>query len=69
MKSNCATSGCHAGSDPIAGIALDTYANVSANAAAANDAIQTGAMPPDGPLTAAEQKSFQDWVTAGAPNN
>jgi len=69
MKANCATSGCHAGSDPIAGIALDTYANVSANAAAASDAIQTGSMPPDGPLTPAEQKAFQDWVTAGAPNN
>jgi hypothetical protein len=69
MKANCATSGCHSGSDQIAGIALDTYANVSTNAGAADTAIQSGSMPPDGPLSAAQQKAFHDWVTAGAPNN
>jgi hypothetical protein len=69
MKASCATSGCHAGSSAQAGIALDTYANVKANATLANDAIQGGSMPLGSPLSAAQKKSFQDWVTAGEPNN
>jgi uncharacterized membrane protein len=62
---------CHApspslGIDPL----LDTYSGAKANAVAANDAIQSGTMPPSGKApTDAEAKAFQDWVNQGAPNN
>jgi hypothetical protein len=71
MTASCALSGCHAGSSPNLWMGLDTYANVKANAAAANSAIQAGAMPIGAgvALTAADKKNFQDWVSLGAPNN
>ena len=33
----------------------------------ANDAIQAERMPQTGPLTAQQKATFQDWITAGAP--
>lgn len=71
MAASCTLSGCHGGSSPVAGIGLDTYEGVRDNATAANAAIQSQAMPiGSGPaLTAADRQSFQDWVSAGAPNN
>jgi uncharacterized membrane protein len=71
MTASCALSGCHAGSSPSLGIGLDTYANVKANAAVADSAIQAGAMPIGAgvALTAADKKNFQDWFSLGAPNN
>jgi hypothetical protein len=69
LAANCATSGCHAGSDPALGIGLDTYAGVKANAALSISAIQAGSMPPSGTFPAADLKDLQDWVTAGSLNN
>jgi hypothetical protein len=71
MKASCTISGCHAGSSPANGYAFDTYDNLKANLTAANSAIQGDRMPIGGGavLTAADKTDFQDWVTAGAPNN
>jgi hypothetical protein len=71
MAASCALSGCHAGASPTVGIGLDTYANVSTHASAANSAIQAGIMPipPGANLTATDKQNFQSWVSAGAPNN
>jgi len=69
MAANCAFSGCHGASNFQAGVRLDTYPNVVANAAAANADIQDQSMPPGGPLSATDRQSFQDWVNAGTPNN
>ena len=71
MQASCTLSGCHAGSSPASGYAFDTYDNLKANVAAANSAIQAGRMPIGGGavLTPADKTDFQDWVTAGAPNN
>jgi hypothetical protein len=65
VGSKCAS--CHSGSSPSMGIALDSYANVKANAAAALAAMQGGTMPPGSPLTTADIQPFADWVAAGTP--
>ncbi len=71
MAASCALSGCHSGSSPVLGIGLDSYANVKANATAADGAIQAGTMPTGNgaALTATDKKNFHAWVSAGAPNN
>jgi hypothetical protein len=71
VAASCTTSGCHGGSSPALGIGLDTYAGLKSFASLCSSAIQSGSMPiGDGkPLTAADKKNFQDWITAGAPNN
>ena len=66
IKASCS---CHGASNPQAGVNLSTYAGAKANAAAANDVIQGGAMPPSGQLSAADMALFQAWVDAGEPNN
>jgi Carboxypeptidase regulatory-like domain len=53
---------CHGGT---AGIFLNTYANATANGAAANSEIQGGSMPPGGGLTLQEQADFQAWIDGG----
>jgi hypothetical protein len=67
LEANCTR--CHGGSRPSAGIDLTSYDKVKPNAAAANSAIQKGAMPPTGALSAANKQLFQAWVNAGTPNN
>ena len=66
IKASCS---CHGASNPQAGVNLSTYAGAKANAAAANDVIQGGAMPPAGQLSDADLQLFQAWVDAGEPNN
>jgi len=67
MVKNCVA--CHAGSSAFAGVELDTYAGVAAEADPSLSTMQTGAMPPGGSVSAADLKSFQDWIKAGKPNN
>jgi hypothetical protein len=67
LSANCTS--CHGGSGPSAGISLNSYANVKANANAANSAIQAGIMPPAGALSAANKLLFQTWVNQGMQNN
>jgi uncharacterized membrane protein len=71
MAASCTLSGCHEGDYPAAGIGLDRYENVAANAEASNRAIQDQSMPigAGAALTATDRQSFQAWVNAGAPNN
>ncbi len=72
MAASCTLSGCHEGDYPAFGIGLDSYEKVAANAQASNQAIQNESMPigvAAAALTAADRKSFEDWVNAGAPNN
>ena len=70
MTKDCVA--CHTGSSGFAGVALDTYAGVAANADLSLGTMQPGAaiaMPPGGSVSAADLKSFQDWIKAGKPNN
>jgi hypothetical protein len=67
LNKNCTS--CHGSSSPTAGIDLSTYTKVKSNATRANSAIQGGAMPPGGGLSAADKQMFQAWVTQGAQNN
>jgi hypothetical protein len=71
MAASCAISGCHSGSNPAFALSLDSYANVMAYLSLVSGVIQDGSMPipPGATLTAADKKNFQDWVSAGAPNN
>lgn len=63
LDTNCI--GCHGGDHPTAGIKLDTYTSAKANANAANEKIQSGQMPPGGPLSAEEKALFQNWLDDG----
>ena len=67
MTKDCVA--CHAGSTGFKGVALDTYAGVVADADASLSTMQTGSMPIGGSVSAADLKSFQDWIKAGKPNN
>ena len=71
MAASCTVPGCHNSSDKTLGFTFDTYAGLEAYVDKANTAIQNGDMPipPGADLTAADKKNFQDWVTAGSPNN
>lgn len=67
LKANCTS--CHGASRQNAGIRLDSYTVVKANANAANRMIQTGAMPPSGALSNDLKRLFQSWVDQGALDN
>lgn len=66
LSANCTS--CHSGSRPSGGIDLSSYTSAKTNASRANREIQSGAMPPGAPLSAANKQLFQSWVTAGEPN-
>ena len=71
MAASCAVEYCHDSKMRTAGVALDTYENVKANAKKSNETIQNQTMPVGSvpPLTEAERQAFDSWVKAGAPNN
>lgn len=59
---------CHSGATPKAGVRLETYADVFAQAANIRAQVETGAMPPRPPGLSVEQKSLlYAWVDSGAP--
>lgn len=72
MASNCAVSGCHAGSSPASGLNFSNDNTIVAQ----KDRIKVRAVdqagtanqmpqPPNQPLSAADQKKITDWITAG----
>ncbi len=76
FTSNC--TGCHSSANATNGIALDTYANVTAGRAiVAGNAdrsrvvreIQSGRMPPGGKLSSADIQKIVDWINQGALDN
>jgi hypothetical protein len=71
LEASCAVPGCHGGGSPALGIGLDSYDGAKTYASLSNSAIQNGSMPigSGAALSAADKKNFQDWVSAGAPNN
>ena len=71
MAASCAVEFCHDSQMRTAGVALDTYENVRANAEKSNETIQNQTMPVGTvpALTEAERQAFDSWVKAGAPNN
>ncbi len=71
MAASCTLSYCHDSRSRVAGVALEAYDDVKANAESSNRTIQEGTMPTGSapPLTPAERQAFADWVEAGAPNN
>lgn len=74
--------GCHQGSAAMAGLRLDTYANIMKGGASGKVVVPkkssssllykriSGAkppiMPPAGTLPASEQKKIKDWIDSGA---
>ncbi|WP_121355869.1 hypothetical protein [Flavisolibacter nicotianae] len=72
LGSNCALSGCHAGSSPQNGIDFNNSATIVAQAnnikARAVDQAGTATQMPPPPrqaLSAADRKKITDWVNAG----
>ncbi|MDB5208393.1 MAG: hypothetical protein JWR72_3468 [Flavisolibacter sp.] len=73
VQTNCATnSGCHAGANPTGGHNFSTDATIVAQ----KDRIKVRAvdqagtpsqmpLPPNAPLSTADQKKITDWLTAG----
>jgi len=60
---------CHASTrpSPPRGVVLDTYAGVSAAASRASQLMQSGAMPPGGGATAADDAVLVGWIRQGKP--
>ncbi len=76
FTANC--TGCHASGNATEGIALDTYANVTAGRAIVTGnadssrivrEIQSGRMPPGGKLSSADIQTIVDWINQGAKDN
>ncbi|MCH5719698.1 c-type cytochrome [Niabella hibiscisoli] len=63
-------SGCHGVTNPPNGISLTSFAQISANATAAYNAIQADRMPKGGPALSATQKALiKAWIDAGKKDN
>lgn len=76
MSVNCATSSCHAGSSPSAGLNLEGHQNIAdavLNGRVINRINRTegesGLMPPSGRLSDCQIDLIQAWASDGAPNN
>jgi hypothetical protein len=68
FQNSCA--GCHINTNPPNGISLTNYAQISANATAAYNAIQADRMPKGGPALSAAQKALiKTWIDEGKKNN
>lgn len=72
ISASCAVSGCHAGSNPQAGLNFSNDATIVAQrsnikARAVDQAGTPTQMPPPPrqPLSAADQKKITDWISAG----
>ncbi|TAF50844.1 MAG: hypothetical protein EAZ62_07290 [Sphingobacteriia bacterium] len=69
IQSSCTGSGCHnAGSTNGPG-ALTNFAQISANATAIRQSVESGRMPRGITLSTAQRNAISCWVMAGAPNN
>lgn len=66
IANNCATSGCHNGSQSPD---LSSFNGIQANAAAIKTATANGNMPKNGSLSQAQKDAIACWVNDGAPNN
>ena len=67
---------CHGGASVSGGVNLNSYAGVRAALIAGNAAssklfteVNSGQMPPAGPLSALQITAIQNWINAGALNN
>lgn len=72
VQSNCALSGCHAGTSPQSGIDFNNDAQIVSQKSRikvrAVDQAGTSSqmpLPPMAPLSAADQQKITDWITAG----
>ena len=69
---SCGVSGCHAGTTPAGGFALETYSDVSTAASygrilgAINQEDGFTAMPPGGKLDQASIDAITDWIDDGS---
>ncbi len=72
MATNCATTGCHAGSSPQSGLNFTDDCTIVAQSARikarAVDGIG-GFMPAAGQLSAADKQKITDWITAGGQHS
>jgi len=73
---NCATANCHSGPNAVAGLKLETYAEISAAALTGSmlDRMDRSngdplIMPPTGRLGNCQIDQFDAWVRQGALNN
>lgn len=68
FTTSCA--GCHGVTNPPNGVSLTNYAQISANATAAYNAIQSNYMPKNGtPLSASQKALIKAWIDAGKKDN
>ena len=72
VAENC--QGCHSGSTPSAGIALEEYADIALFAEGMLDRMDREPgddllMPPSGKLDSCSIVHFSAWIDAGKPNN
>jgi len=64
MDSDCHGSGSTSGPGPLL-----TYSQISNESAAVRSAVESGAMPKGGSLTASEKNTVLCWINNGAANN
>ena len=76
IQGNCATSGCHSGANPAAGLKLETYEEIRAASlnGSISDRINRPAgdpllMPPTGKLGNCQILKVDAWTDQGANNN
>ncbi len=66
VTSSCALSGCHIAPSNSGGINFETDANIVSNGSRIKtQAVDLGAMPPTGPLSASDKAIISDWINAG----
>jgi uncharacterized membrane protein len=70
IQSKCATSGCHDAAGAAGGSILETYAQISSQAARVKQrCVIDKTMPTSGPLLPTEVAIIKCWVDGGALNN
>lgn len=69
VQTFCNQSGCHATGSTNGPGPLTNYSQVFNNRAAIREAVQSGIMPQNTTLTAAQKKIIICWIDSGAPNN
>jgi len=69
IQANCTNAGCHDATSSNGPGALITYQRIFDNRAAIRSAVQSGLMPKDHALSAAQKTAIICWIDQGAANN
>ncbi len=69
IQANCTSSGCHDATSSNGPGALMTYQRIFDARALIRSAVNSGTMPKNGSLSAAQRAAIICWIDSGAPNN